>query len=148
MSLIVYCLPVIALALVIFLLVLLANARDQLARRAAAADDLSELGLDLTGDALASFSLRGRRDGLDLVLKSSVTAPLPGPSGREQTVCLVTFETSMPDFVVCKRLDQDAVMGALPAVPQLKASHSAFDQSYAIFSQAGDTDRAAGFRRA
>jgi hypothetical protein len=148
MSLIVYCVPIIVLAFVIFAIVLLVDTRDRLTRRAAAAGDLAKLGLELTGDALDSFSLRGRHEGMDLVLKSSTSAPLPGPSGRERTVCLVTFEVSMPDFVVCKRSEQDAVMGALPTVPHLRTGHSAFDREYAVFSQAGDSDGTAGFRTA
>lgn len=148
MCLLPYTLSIIGLALLIFGIVLYLDVAERARRRSWAARDLSRLNMELTGDPLASFSLRGRHGGMDLVLEASASAPLPGPSGQERTVCLMKFEANMSDFVLCKRSDQDAVMGAFPAIPELRTGHSAFDQSYAVFSRAEETDATAGFRTA
>lgn len=148
MCLLPYSLPLIALALLIFVVVLYMDAGDRKIRRSLAASDLSKLSLRVTGDPLDTFSLGGRHGGMELELSSNRSAPLPGPSGREQNVCLITFDVNVPDFVCCRRSDRDAVMGALPAVPELRTGHQAFDEVYAVFSRDAETDDAAGFRTA
>lgn len=133
-------------ALAVIGLAFRAQERATAARRASAGQELMTTGLDLSGDPLHAFTLRGEVVGLEMTLQAKTTAKLPGSSGIEREVCLVTFPVSMPDFVTCRLEDQDLIMGVLPSVPQLASGYSELDHRYVVFASGDERTGASGFR--
>jgi hypothetical protein len=107
---------------------------------------LQETGLEVDGDPLTSFSLRGILHGMAVVLKSQTNRNLPGASDQERTVCVVDVDVALPDMIVCRKQDVDTVMGPLPAVAPAATGEDAFDALYTVFVSAGPLDSSGDFR--
>lgn len=146
MPLLVLSISLIGFSLLSFLLIATTEARARSARRRRAREELRRIGLNVDGDPLASFTLSGRFENMDIRLDSSSRIHLPGPSGRERTVSLVSCPGSTGDLLVCKREDQDDILGVLPDASQVHVGESAFHQRYGVFVGADTQTTSASFR--
>lgn len=102
-------------------------------------DALAITGLDVAGDVLRSYVLRGRARGIDLVVDNGSSQRRPGPGDESFSVCSVRFAAGMQDLIVCRVSEIDAVMGALPAAPRVRTGHERFDSMYAVFVSGGSS---------
>src|SRR5258708_11296195 len=104
----------------------------------------SATGLTLSGDLLGTYTLRGRADGVDVVVENGASKRLPGVRGddEERAVGVVCVGTRLVDQIVCEATKVDAVMGPLPAVPRVSTGAGMFDARYATFITAGAPPRA------
>ncbi len=102
-------------------------------------DALALTGLDVGGDVLRSYVLRGRAHGIDLIIDNGSWQRRPGPGDGRLGVCSVRFAAAMQDLIVCRVSEIDAVMGALPAAPRVRTGHERFDSMYAVFVGGGSS---------
>lgn len=125
------------LALLTFLLVWVRDARVIAVYREKAEKMAAEVGASISGDIMREFAARISSEGVDVTLSNNVAAKLPGPSGQDRRVCLVTFPVSVGEALVCKTEDRQLVIGALAPSPAVDVGESAFAQRYRVFL-AGD----------
>ena len=116
--------------------------------RGAAVKHLTTGGLIFSGEPFASFELRGQLEGVNVELRNRVRRRRPGPSREEPIVCVLSFDSRLPEQITCKTADIDLVMGVLPTVLQVRTADPSFDAAYATFVMAGANDAVGHFRAA
>lgn len=94
---------------------------------------LLKIGLELSGDVLDTFELRGSMHGVEIELANGKSAQPPGASEGYVSACAARVAVPIADQIVCKVAEIDQIMGVLPAAPRVRTGHAQFDATYAIF---------------
>lgn len=140
------CGVVIATWLVVVSLARTGAARDETrVRREMRAAVRRSLGLDIDGDPLVAYSMRGEMHGVETSIEGRMTPPLPG-AFPHVVVTAITVRTSLPDQIVCRKADVEKVMGSLPSVPRRTTGDPRFDEQFAVFVGASTQEQPAGYR--
>lgn len=109
---------------------------------------LAETGMELHGDVLENYELRGSVDGIQVSLKRCANLKMPGSSTETKPYGLVEVDAAMPDLILCKIGDVDAVMGPIPAVSRTLTGDTELDARYALFIAAPTGEIGSSFRTA
>jgi hypothetical protein len=106
------------------------------------------IGLEIDGDPIGSYAMRGEVHGVETSIDGKMMPSLPGASPYEHVgVTAITVRASLPDQIVCRRFDVDKVMGSLPSMPPRATGDPLFDGQFAVFIGVGPTqEEPAGYR--
>ncbi len=105
-------------------------------------------GLTLEGDPLGSYKLTGKTGAPHVSLQNRVLVKQPGQTEGTSVRAIVKVDVALPDLVVCRTGDADAVMGLLPSVPRVRTGDDRFDSKYSIFVSQVPSDMGTDFRSA
>lgn len=141
------CAAVVTAWLLVWALARRGEARDRARARAESrAAVLRDVGLDVEGDPLGEYTLQGAVHGVEVSVEGRATSPVPSASSPAHPgVTAITVRAALPDQVVCRRSDAEAIVG-VDAPPPRPTGDPRFDEQYVVVVEGSPRDHAAGYR--